>query len=96
MQDCNSNQFKDLLENRSSYFFSPKYKSEHLLSIQRLVRLLGLPSSTLRRWERNGSFPKSCRPNGEAKARYWRAGIVKKWLVELYPPETPHEELSRK
>ena len=91
-----SNSYNDLVSKHASYFFSPKFRSEHLLSIHRLVKMLGLPASTLRRWERNGSFPPACRRKENA-TRYWQADSIRTWLQSLTPPEAkPHEELHAK
>lgn len=81
MSEGKSTSYNDLIQ---VAFFS-KITRPGLLSIQKLVRILGIPADTLRRWERSGSMPKALRPKGAGRTRYWRHADIAAWLQTLSP-----------
>jgi predicted DNA-binding transcriptional regulator AlpA len=83
MSEGKATSYNDLIQ---VCFFS-KITRPGLLSIQKMVRILGVPSDTLRRWERSGSMPKALRPKGTGRTRYWRHSDIAAWLQSLSPSQ---------
>ena len=64
------------------------------MGIREIVKTLGIPLSTLRRWERNGVMPKAVRfvPNGP---RFWQINAINEWISQLNMPNSTKEEVHQ-
>lgn len=83
MSEGKGTSYNDLIQ---VCFFS-KITRPGLISIRKLVSILGVPSDTLRRWEHSGSMPKALRPKGAGRTRYWRHADLAAWIQSLAPTQ---------
>lgn len=64
------------------------------VGIKQVVQKLGIPITTIRRWENKGIMPKSVRfvPKGP---RFWKKSEIKSWVTTLDIPATIVQEIHQ-